>query len=81
MSAHDKPIPVEQKFFTFGTVILVLIMGLGAILGLGRYAFGLEWATNLTDTFPWGIWKAVNVAAVAALGSSAFTMTSWSPSR
>jgi len=69
------PMPVKGRFFTPGTLALMAVMGIGAACGLWRYAVGLEAPTNLSDSFPWGIWKAVNVAAIAALGSSGFTMT------
>ncbi|HOO56519.1 MAG TPA: Ni/Fe-hydrogenase cytochrome b subunit [bacterium] len=76
MSAHDLPRPVEKpNFFTPGTLALVAIMALGAAFGLWRYISGLEPVTNLTNTYPWGIWKAINVAAIAAYGSSGFTLT------
>jgi len=75
MSAHDKPAPIKGKFFTPGTIFLVVLMAAGAAFGLWRYLFGLAAVTNLSNQYPWGIWKAINVAAVAAIGSSGFTMT------
>lgn len=77
MSAHhDTPRPIDSvKFLTPGTIFLLLMMAAGASFGIWRYICGLHAATNLTITFPWGIWKAMNVAAVAAAGSSGFTLT------
>jgi Ni/Fe-hydrogenase subunit HybB-like protein len=72
---HDMPMPVKGKFFTPGTIGLLAVMAVGLVCAVWRYAVGLEATTNLTDIFPWGIYKAVNVAAIAALGSSGFTMT------
>ncbi len=74
--AHEKPAPVKVKFLTPGTIFLILVMAAGAALGLWRYLTGLAAPiTNQSNIFPWGIWKAVNVAAIAAIGSSGFTMT------
>ena len=50
-------------------------MAAGAAFGAYRYALGLGPASNLSHDYPWGIWKAVNVAAIAAIGSSGFTLT------
>ena len=75
MSGHAAPAEYKGKFFTPGVYLLLLIMALGAVFGAIRYIYGLHAVTNFSNTFPWGIWKAVNVAAVAAAGSSGFTMT------
>lgn len=65
----------KVKFFTPGVAILLALMGVGLAFAVKRYAFGIASVANINDIFPWGIWKAVNVAAVAALGSSGFTLT------
>jgi Ni/Fe-hydrogenase subunit HybB-like protein len=76
MSAHEKPAPVQVKFLTPGTIFLILSMAAGAGLAVWRYITGIDAPiTNQSNIFPWGIWKAVNVAAIAAIGSSGFTMT------
>lgn len=75
MNAHEEPFASRQKFFTPGTILLLLIFAVGAAFGVKRYVYGIGSVANLDNTFPWGIWKAVNVAAVAAIGSSGFTMT------
>lgn len=66
---------VRPPFFTPGVYVLFALMGAGLYFAFFRYFYGLHSVTNLSDMFPWGIWKAVNVAAVAALGSSGFTLT------
>lgn len=75
MSGHSSPKPAAVKLLSPGTIFLLIIMAAGAAFGLQRYIFGLGASTNLNNTYPWGIWKAINVAAVAAIGSSGFTMT------
>lgn len=75
MTAHSIPLQRTGKFLTPGVWVLLIFMAAGAVFAAIRYIFGLHAATNLSDTFPWGIWKAVNVGAVAAAGSSGFTLT------
>lgn len=45
----------------------------GKLFCLFRFTGGLGTVTNLTNSYPWGIWKAVNVAAGVALATSGFT--------
>jgi len=75
MSTHEKNAPVKHKFFTPGTIFLLVIVAIGMFFGIKRYIFGIGSVSSISNYFPWGIWKAVNVAAVAALGSSGFTLT------
>ncbi|HOY62300.1 MAG TPA: Ni/Fe-hydrogenase cytochrome b subunit [bacterium] len=75
MSGHSEARPIEGKFFTPGTLLLVAVMAVGAGFAAYRYALGLGPASNLSHDYPWGIWKAINVAAIAAIGSSGFTLT------
>lgn len=54
-------------------ILLALVMGsVGA--ALYRLLAGLGASTNLSDTTPWGLWKAVDVMIVVPLGASGFTM-------
>lgn len=53
------------------TLILVVLLGIPlAILRLGA---GLGAVTNLSDLYPWGLWKAFNVVAAIGLGGAGFT--------
>lgn len=63
----------ERPFFTFGTVILLIFMGIGFAYGLSRLLLGLGAVTNLTDRSPWGIWIAIDVACGVALAAGGFT--------
>jgi Ni/Fe-hydrogenase subunit HybB-like protein len=55
--------------FIFTVIIL------GGLRGLYiRAVYGLGAATNLTDRFPWGLWKGFNVLTGIGLGAGGFTV-------
>jgi Ni/Fe-hydrogenase subunit HybB-like protein len=55
-------------------VIFTLII-LGGLCGLYvRAIYGLGGSTNLTDRFPWGLWKGFNVLTGIGLGAGGFTV-------
>jgi len=54
--------------------ILLALFGGSIAVALYRLFAGLGASTNLTDTSPWGLWKAVDVIIVVPLGASGFTM-------
>ena len=55
-------------------VIFLLILA-GGVAGLYvRFMYGLGAATNLSDRFPWGLWKGFNVLAGIGLGAGGFTI-------
>lgn len=70
---HLQSAPLKRKFFTPGTFILLVIMGVGFAFGIGRLITGLDSVTNLDDSFPWGIWIAIDVACGVALAAGGFT--------
>ena len=45
-----------------------------AVVGVGRFAFGLGASTNMLDSLPWGWWKIFNMVAGAALATSGFVI-------
>jgi Ni/Fe-hydrogenase subunit HybB-like protein len=49
----------------FGWMFLVVLWGLGGYALTSRYALGLGAVTNLSDAFPWGIWKALVLCGIA----------------
>jgi Ni/Fe-hydrogenase subunit HybB-like protein len=53
-----------------------LWLAFAAAIGMSVYrlAVGLGAVTNLSDTTPWGLWKAFDVIVVVPLGASGFTM-------
>jgi len=56
-------------------LILWLITGFAAAVGLTRFIFGLGVTTNLNDTTPWGLWIGFDVMAGVALAAGGFTIT------
>jgi len=70
---HNRPHRVTKPFFTFGTLTLLIIMGIGFSFGITRLLLGLGVVTNLDDYSPWGIWIAFDVACGVALAAGGFT--------
>src|SRR5512143_238333 len=69
----DQPHRVTKPLFTFGTVTLLLIMGIGYAFGITRMLLGLGRVTNLDNHNPWGIWISFDVACGVALAAGGFT--------
>lgn len=72
MKHHFQPVS-GQRFLTHGVVLLLALMFTGAAFAFYRLLFGLEAVTNLNNTYPWGIWIAVDVATGVALAAGGFT--------
>jgi len=58
---------------TPGTIVLLVLMGVGAIFGAYRFLYGLAASTNLDQQYPWGIWIVADVSFIA-LAAGGFTM-------
>jgi octaheme c-type cytochrome (tetrathionate reductase family) len=69
----DHPHRVRKPFFTFGTLTLLIIMGVGFSFGIARMLLGLGTVTNLDNHNPWGIWISFDVACGVALAAGGFT--------
>ena len=70
---HDLPHRVTKPFFTFGTLTLLILMGVGFSFGITRLLLGLGTVTNLDNHNPWGIWISFDVACGVALAAGGFT--------
>jgi len=70
---NDRPHRVTKPFFTFGTLTLLIIMGIGFSFGITRMLLGLGTVTNLDNYSPWGIWISFDVACGVALAAGGFT--------
>lgn len=68
----DQPHRVTKPFFTFGTLTLLILMGIGFSFGVTRLFLGLGSVTNLDNHNPWGIWIAFDVACGVALAAGGF---------
>ena len=54
-------------------MILWMIIGVGAAVGVARFLLGLGSTTNLSDNTPWGIWIGFDVMSGVALAAGGFT--------
>jgi octaheme c-type cytochrome (tetrathionate reductase family) len=70
---NDHPHRVTKPFFTFGTLTLLIFMGVGFAFGITRLILGLGTVTNLDNHNPWGIWISFDVACGVALAAGGFT--------
>ncbi|MGF7186681.1 Ni/Fe-hydrogenase subunit HybB-like protein [Desulfitispora alkaliphila] len=64
--------------FAFRVTPIRMVMMLLALVGIGlmiyRLVYGLGAATNLNDSWPWGLWIGVDVMLGVALAAGGFTM-------
>lgn len=58
----------------FWTTSVILLVAATVVLSVMRWAGGLGAVTNLSDAYPWGIWKALNVLGGVAMGAAGFTI-------
>jgi formate dehydrogenase iron-sulfur subunit len=64
---------VNRSFFTWPASVLLLVMMAGAVAVVFRLMHGLGASTNLSDVWPWGLWKGFNVLCLITLGAGGFT--------
>ena len=69
----DRPHRVTKPFFTFGTLTLLIAMGVGSPSASPACSLGLGPVTNLDNHNPWGIWISFDVACGVALAAGGFT--------
>jgi formate dehydrogenase iron-sulfur subunit len=73
---HDGHVEFESlsgKLMTPFNWVLVLIMAFGALSVVARFAMGLGASTNLSDTYPWGLWILFDLVWIA-VAAGAFVM-------
>ncbi len=71
MTNNGKDVPL----FSFGTLILLVLVAIGAFAAYFRFKYGLGAATDLKDNFPWGLWVSFDVLSGVALAAGGFTIT------
>jgi formate dehydrogenase iron-sulfur subunit len=64
---------VAAKLLTWPMAVLAFVMLLGLIAAVLRFSQGLGATTNLSDAWPWGLWKGFNVLVLIGLGAGGFT--------
>ncbi len=62
----------ENRFWTPNTILLLFAILVGGGVALYRLFYGLGAATNLNDTYPWGLWLAFDVLGGVAMAAGGF---------
>ena len=73
MKDHVVAAPVRCKFLEPWVYPVIGLVIVGFAFALYRFLFGIGAVTNLSMGYPWGIWKAIGVAAGVALATGGFT--------
>ena len=60
--------------FGFGSFILFVLVVLGIVLAIYRFATGLASVTNLNQGYPWGLWIGFDILAGIALAAGGFVI-------
>lgn len=63
------------RLLTPFNVVSVVIMLAAAVILVIRFAYGLGAVTNLSQEFPWGVWKGFNVITGVAFAGGAYVLT------
>jgi Ni/Fe-hydrogenase subunit HybB-like protein len=74
MATSAATIKTQRATFPVGSLILWVLVLIGAYAALIRYTQGLGAITNLSDARPWGLWIAFDVMSGVALSAGGFTM-------
>jgi formate dehydrogenase iron-sulfur subunit len=62
---------LRRKLLTPFNAVLLALMGIGLLSMLARFVLGLGGSTNLSDTYPWGLWIVFDLVWIA-LAAGAF---------
>ncbi len=57
-----------------GTILLYLLVGLGLVLAIWRFIFGIGAISNLNQGYPWGFWIGFDILAGIALAAGGFVV-------
>ncbi len=60
------------KTWTPTTIVLVVLITIGALVAAYRMFFGLGAATNMNDGYPWGFWLGLDVLGGVAMAAGGF---------
>ena len=72
-SKHVEFEPLQHKLMTPFNWVMLLLMAFGAITFVARFAMGLGGSTNLSDSYPWGLWILFDLVWIA-VAAGAFAM-------
>jgi formate dehydrogenase iron-sulfur subunit len=62
---HDVFAPIPRKLWTPANLALAALMLFGAVSFVARFALGIGGATNLSDTWAWGLWIVFDLVWIA----------------
>lgn len=68
------PLNITLPRIQFKKLLLATIFGLGGLVVLLRFVFGIGAVSNMSDSFPWGIWIGIDVMGGVALAAGAFVI-------
>lgn len=66
---------IRKPRFGFWSAVFWILMGFGVATAFMRFTRGLGSVTNLTDTFPWGLWIGFDILCGVGLAAGGFTIT------
>ena len=66
--------PLGGPILTRAFLVLLAFGLIGCALMAVRFFFGLAPITNLSDGYPWGIWKPLNVVVATGIGAGGYSM-------
>jgi Ni/Fe-hydrogenase subunit HybB-like protein len=72
---HTTALPSRSLRLGFWQGVFALLMVLFAVATVMRFTQGLGATTNLSDTFPWGLWIGLDLLCGVGLAAGAFTLT------
>jgi Ni/Fe-hydrogenase subunit HybB-like protein len=72
----SRTISLSRKIVTPGHIVLLGLMGLGLALAITRYIAGIGSISNLSDSYPWGLWISFDLLCGVALAAGAFVTAS-----
>jgi Ni/Fe-hydrogenase subunit HybB-like protein len=64
----------QKRALPVGLWILVAVAVIGMAVWVTRFALGLGRATNLSDSYPWGLWIGFDVVSGVALAAGGFVV-------
>lgn len=73
---HHWHTKIRQEFREYHIFVkyLIVVVAIGAIAAVARFIFGLGSTTNLSDTYPWGLWISFDVVTSVPLAAGAFVL-------
>jgi len=68
-------IAIKRPRVSFWGAVFWILVGFGVATAFVRFTHGLGSVTNLSDTFPWGLWIGFDILCGVGLAAGGFTIT------